>query len=156
MRVLLGVDGSFHSMYAAEELSVRRWPEDVMFRVVCAVSAPVASPDLLGMTELASQGSKVAAKEHAERLVARVADVLRGRGYTVQPYVRNGDPRPVLVNEAEKWNADLLVVGSHGETRLKRLLLGSVAAYVASHAPCSVEIIREKPRSRGAKGSRWR
>lgn len=156
MRVLLGVDGSFHSMYAAEELAVRHWPEDVTFRVVCAVSAPVASPDLLGMTELASQGSRVPETAHAERLVDRVADVLRGRGYTVQRHVRTGDPRAVLVKEAEKWNADLLVVGSHGKTGLKRLLLGSVAAYVASHAPCSVEIIREKPRSRGAKGSRWR
>jgi universal stress protein A len=39
-------------------------------------------------------------------------------------------------------NADLLVVGSHGRSGLSRLVLGSVASYVASHAPCSVLIVK--------------
>ena len=48
------------------------------------------------------------------------------------------------LDRAEEWSADLVVVGSHGYTGLKRLLLGSVAQSVVSHAPCSVEVVRKK------------
>jgi nucleotide-binding universal stress UspA family protein len=54
------------------------------------------------------------------------------------------DGRSVIVDEARKWSADLIVLGSHGHTGMKRLLLGSVASSVVSHAPCSVEIVRRK------------
>jgi nucleotide-binding universal stress UspA family protein len=50
----------------------------------------------------------------------------------------------MIIGEARKWSADLIVLGSHGYTGLKRLLLGSVALFVVSHAPCSVEIVRKK------------
>jgi nucleotide-binding universal stress UspA family protein len=53
-----------------------------------------------------------------------------------------GDPRSTLVEEARRTGADLLVVGSHGRSGLSKLVLGSVAAYVASHAPCSVLIVK--------------
>jgi nucleotide-binding universal stress UspA family protein len=58
--------------------------------------------------------------------------------------VRRGDPRSVILEEAKEWDADLIVVGSHGYTGIKRLLLGSVAQSVVSHAPCSVEVVRQK------------
>jgi nucleotide-binding universal stress UspA family protein len=48
------------------------------------------------------------------------------------------------LDEAEKWEADLIVVGSHGYQGFKRFLLGSVAQAIASHAHCSVEIARQR------------
>lgn len=51
----------------------------------------------------------------------------------VQPAVRTGSPAEEIVAEAEEWNADLLVVGTHG-----RVLLGSVAEAVLRRAPCNV------------------
>jgi nucleotide-binding universal stress UspA family protein len=80
----------------------------------------------------------------AERLTARVVEELRGSGLAAEAVVRDGDPRATIVDEAEAWAADLIVVGSHGYTGLKRWLLGSVAQSVVSHAPCSVEIVRHK------------
>ncbi|HKG22127.1 MAG TPA: universal stress protein, partial [Blastocatellia bacterium] len=53
-----------------------------------------------------------------------------------------GHPRYLITDEAERWGADLIVVGSHGYQGLTRLLLGSVSQAVASHAKCSVEIVR--------------
>ena len=63
--------------------------------------------------------------------------------------MRDGDPRTVIVDEAKEWSADLIVMGSHGYTGLKRLLLGSVAHSVVSHAPCSVEVVRVKQTETG-------
>jgi nucleotide-binding universal stress UspA family protein len=40
----------------------------------------------------------------------------------------------------------LIIVGSHGQRGLRRLLLGSVAEFVARHAPCSVEVVRTQPK----------
>jgi nucleotide-binding universal stress UspA family protein len=58
-----------------------------------------------------------------------------------------GSPRDAIVKAAKTREANLVVLGSHGRGLLGRLLLGSVATYVASHVPCSVEIVR-KPAAR--------
>jgi nucleotide-binding universal stress UspA family protein len=51
-------------------------------------------------------------------------------------------PKSIIMDEAEKWGADLIVVGSHGHRGIERFLLGSVSEGVALHAKCSVEVIR--------------
>lgn len=53
-----------------------------------------------------------------------------------------GDPRDGIVRVAHELKADLIVVATHGRRGLPRLLLGSVAEYVVSHAPCSVLTVR--------------
>ena len=53
-------------------------------------------------------------------------------------------PKDAIVNEAREWDADLIVLGSHGYGRVKRLVLGSVAAGVVASAPCSVQVVRSK------------
>jgi nucleotide-binding universal stress UspA family protein len=55
-----------------------------------------------------------------------------------------GSPRSVILDEAESWGADLVVVGSHGYGAWQRFLLGSVSQAVVSHAKCSVEVVRCK------------
>ncbi|HXI92958.1 MAG TPA: universal stress protein [Blastocatellia bacterium] len=63
---------------------------------------------------------------------------------TAETVVRPGDARSVIVDEAIEWSADLIVVGSHGYSGIKRWLLGSVAHSVVSHAPCSVHVVRKR------------
>jgi nucleotide-binding universal stress UspA family protein len=53
----------------------------------------------------------------------------------------------VIVEEAERWGADLIVMGSRGLGAWNRLLLGSVSSAVVHHAKCSVEIVR-KPQTK--------
>lgn len=65
--------------------------------------------------------------------------------HSAEAAVREGGPREVIADDAKAWSADLIVVGSHGYTGLKRFLLGSVAQSVVGHAPCSVEVVRERP-----------
>jgi nucleotide-binding universal stress UspA family protein len=52
-------------------------------------------------------------------------------------------PKELILQDADEWGADLIVCGSHGRRGLSRFLLGSVSEAIATHAKCSVEIIRQ-------------
>ena len=154
MKILLAVDGSEYSAAAVEAVAERPWPSETMVRVLAAVErvVPPAAEvwyDAGGSLERARQELTT----RAEQLSAGVAERLRAAGLTAETAVRDGDPRSVIVEEAEEWDADLIVVGSHGYTGLKRWLLGSVAQSVVGHAPCSVEVVRRKE-SRAPGGDR--
>lgn len=56
--------------------------------------------------------------------------------------LRRGDPKRVLVDEAETWSADCIFVGAKGMSRVQRVLLGSVSGAVTARANCSVEVVR--------------
>jgi nucleotide-binding universal stress UspA family protein len=71
-----------------------------------------------------------------------VADELRDAGLATTPAVTDGDPKHVLVAEAQRWGAHCIFLGARGHTRAERILLGSVSAAVAARAHCSVEIVR--------------
>jgi nucleotide-binding universal stress UspA family protein len=83
-------------------------------------------------------------RKRAAELTTRAGERLKKHKLKVETVVQEGDARSVIVDEARKWSADLIVMGSHGYTGLTRLLLGSVASFVVSHAPCSVEVVRRK------------
>ncbi|MEM9903622.1 MAG: universal stress protein [Cyanobacteria bacterium P01_D01_bin.44] len=54
-----------------------------------------------------------------------------------------GSPGRAICHFAKTWEADLVMVGSHGRTGLSEALLGSVSNYVMHHAPCSVLVVHE-------------
>jgi len=59
--------------------------------------------------------------------------------------VASATPKEHILKEAQDWGANLIVLGSHGQSGLTRLLLGSVSEAVATLALCSVEVIRHSP-----------
>jgi nucleotide-binding universal stress UspA family protein len=63
---------------------------------------------------------------------------------SVTTKVMEGSPKDMIVEEAQDWGADLIVLGSHGYGRVRRVLLGSVASAVVVEAPCSVQVVRAK------------
>ena len=78
------------------------------------------------------------AVDEAEQQLARHGEALRGRGLECEEVVREGYPATVIVDEADNLEVDLVVIGTHGHTGLKHLLLGSVAQRVVQKAPCPV------------------
>jgi nucleotide-binding universal stress UspA family protein len=56
-----------------------------------------------------------------------------------------GDVATTICHIAEEVPADVIIVGSHGRTGLKRMLLGSVSEHVVRHAPCPVLVVHERP-----------
>jgi nucleotide-binding universal stress UspA family protein len=85
-------------------------------------------------------------KKPAHELVERIASEMRCAGFKVETAVEVGDIREKIIDCASDWDADLIVVGSHGRSGIPRFLLGSVAEFVARHAKCSVEIVRASVR----------
>jgi nucleotide-binding universal stress UspA family protein len=83
-----------------------------------------------------------------QKLVERVARLLRdspkAKHLKIETRVLEGSPKDVILNEANRWQADLILLGCHGYGNVKRFLLGSVSQAVALHAPCSVQIVRTK------------
>jgi nucleotide-binding universal stress UspA family protein len=88
-------------------------------------------------------------EEHSRRLVEELAEralaKLKDAGFAASFHLHTGNPKYVLPDEAEKWNADQIFVGANAcGRRFERLLLGSVSAAVAARAHCSVEVVRRK------------
>jgi len=81
-------------------------------------------------------------KAEAEQQLDVHAEALRGRGLEVEPLVREGYPATVIIEEACTQAADLIVIGTHGHTGLKHLLLGSIAERVVQKAPCPVLTVK--------------
>jgi nucleotide-binding universal stress UspA family protein len=123
-RVLLATDGSKTSMAAAEALAARPWPEGSEFRIVT-----VEEPWVMGPTD-------------ALRNINSAEQVLAAAGLKATASVLSGNPKEVILEETKDWNADLVVVGSHGRRGFKRFLLGSVSEAVAMNAHCSVVVVR--------------
>ena len=80
-------------------------------------------------------------QQHAE-MAEQMAEWLRTAGLDAVPLSREGDPAETIVALATAHEADLIVLGTHGRTGLRRLLMGSVARNVVIHAPCSVLLAR--------------
>jgi nucleotide-binding universal stress UspA family protein len=145
MKVLLAIDHSEYSAEAIKEVAKRPWPPKTIVRVISVVE-PVPPPaaelwyDASGSLERVQQEMT----KRAAGLTEKTSESLKRKGLKIETAVSEGDARSVIVDEARKWSADLIVLGSHGYTGMKRLLLGSVASSVVSHAPCSVEIVRRK------------
>jgi nucleotide-binding universal stress UspA family protein len=148
MKIVLAIDGSKFSEAAVHTIAKRARPEDTHVRVLHVVDPPsLLVAREMGGYDPALDAVWEAEKHQAEALVATVADELRANGFKVSTVVEEGDPKSKIIDEAARWGADLIIVGSHGRKGLERFLLGGVSDAVARHARCSVEIVRIPPRS---------
>lgn len=78
----------------------------------------------------------------AERRLQEMTDRLSAEGLSVDWVALEGDPSVVIVEEAERREADLIVMGTHGRSGLRHLLLGSTAERVVQHANRPVMTVR--------------
>jgi nucleotide-binding universal stress UspA family protein len=140
MKIFLAVDDSKYSQAAIQSVLQKVHPQDTEVRVL-HVLEPIPEAHWSSnhvYTEMMAQR-----RQDATEMVKRAAESLKVVGFKTCSYaLESGIPKVVIIEDAKKWGADLIVVGSHGRTGLDRFLLGSVSEAVARHAACSVEIVR--------------
>ncbi len=150
LRVLLAVDGSEGSRHAVNAMAARPWPAGSEIRVLSAVElglsvlqAAFEIPSL-DVTHLESQ--RAAAMQRTEEIIDLARKTLEAAGLTTSESISvlAASPKEIILQEAAAWPADWIVLGSHGSSGLSRFLIGSTSETVATHAPCSVEVIRGK------------
>ncbi len=152
MRIVLAIDGSEYSEFAARALIAQVKPKGAVVRVLHVIEpVPMFVTGKFGL-EVADAASLLRARrEHAEKIVLRAVRALRKAGLRAKPAVIEGHPKSAIIDYAAEWRADLIILGSHGYTAVQRFLLGSVSDAVARHARCSVEIVRAPLRQRAGK-----
>lgn len=142
MRILLALDGSSSSIAALDEICRRPWPPGSELRVITVIS-PIEFM-LLHEESRLPESHEQKLYHHEDNYLLQAEEVLKERVPDLQftAALLQGRPKEVILDEAERWGAELIVLGAHGYTTSKSLPLGSVAFAVALNAPCSVEIVR--------------
>ena len=145
MKILLAIDDSKFSQAAVQRVVALPGSTSIEVKVLNVLEPP----SLLLGREMTSNDPEFEAvwkalQEQAKALVTKASEVLRKSGFNVTPHLEEGDPKSKIIDVAEEWHADLIVLGSHGRKGLNRFLMGSVSDAVVRHAHCSVEIVRIK------------
>ena len=135
MRILLATDGSDVSLAAAQAVAETSWPGHSQLKVVNVISPMIYSLEEIGL--LSNKGT-----DRAHRAIGQAISVLRRTPLQISGEIIAGGTERQIIEHAKRWDADLIVVGTHQRQGLKRLLFGSTSDIVASRAHCSVRIIR--------------
>ncbi|HWO00146.1 MAG TPA: universal stress protein [Blastocatellia bacterium] len=146
IRIVVGVDGSPDAEEALRSAAMRAWPVGSEVRIVAAFDTltPTMAGSLIPPVVQWAEEQNRAAVEIVRKMVESFEEQFRAAKLNVSSIVKPGDPKRVLVEEAEAWEADCIFVGARGLSRIDRFLLGSVSAAVAGRAHCSVEVVRPK------------
>jgi nucleotide-binding universal stress UspA family protein len=151
MKILLATDGSECSKTAVDAVAKRPWPAGSEVKIVSAIEIPyIPATESWTLPDNYYKELERGLEEQAELAVKDAVDRVRGgktSSLEVSTKIGTGSPKDVIMDEAEKFDADLIVLGSHGYSGWERFMLGSVSQAVATHASCSVEIVRQKPAS---------
>lgn len=146
MKILIATDGSKFSQAAVRKCSeIFGKSDNVSVKIISAVATPyIAATEPFAISadyyrELEGELVKDA-KKNVEEAKEQIHESLPNAEIATQIFI--GQPEQVIVEEAETWGADLIVVGSHGYGFWSRALLGSVSNTVINHAPCSVMVVR--------------
>ena len=129
MNILLAFNGSKLSEAALHAVITQRRPENTKVKVLKVIPLDVTEEEV----------------RQAQASLDLTVQALRTAGFKTESTVLKDIVIESIVGVAEEWDADLIVLGWHGRTTVKRFLFGSVATAVIHAAPCSVELIRYRP-----------
>ncbi|MGC1454724.1 MAG: universal stress protein [Nitrospirota bacterium] len=134
-KIVLATDGSRYCAKAAEAAISFAKSYGGELRIISVVDvpseyyaeAPQAVDDLV---------------RKAKGFVADVKKQAEAAGVKAETFVGEAEADEAITNLAKEQNADMIVIGSHGRTGLRRLLMGSVAEKVIGFAPCPVLVVQ--------------
>jgi len=146
MKILVAYDGSECADAAVDDLRMAGLPPDAQIKVLSVVESWLPPPSALEIIEHIDRDQEylALARRGGMRLVSME------QGWEVKPESGAGSPATVIIEKADEWGADLIVVGSHGHTALGRFFFGSVSQKVLHEARRSVRVARGRIEEPGA------
>ena len=147
MKILLATDGTKYGEAAADMLMNFNLTDGDEVKIVSVVDMALPlSVDIYGGYLPDTTEIEKVARENAEKVLetttARIKPAFDDKYPAISSDVLFGSPDRRIVETAEEYDADLIILGSHGYKRWERLLLGSVSDSVVHHAHCSVLVVR--------------
>lgn len=142
MKIMLCLDGSPSSALVSKALQTRRLDANTKLRIVTAVEEAESRFFLFGPKQ--SNYLNEVERASAQRCQSEIRNELERvvPGIRVEQEIAIGPAKQALLNAAESWNSDLIIIGSRGIRRDDPLSLGSVSQAVLEHANCPVLIAR--------------
>jgi nucleotide-binding universal stress UspA family protein len=144
MKILIGYDGSECATAALDGLTRAGLPDEAEAMVVSVAEhwlfpLPIQETSQAGLVD-----SFEVLLEESQAMAGQAAARVRTHfpSWDLHTEADVGSPATVLLESADEWRPDLIVVGSHGHTALGRFVLGSISQKVATEAHCSVRIGR--------------
>jgi nucleotide-binding universal stress UspA family protein len=132
--VLLATDGSEYARAAARRAIDLAEEEGATLHVVCVVDQRRFDEPALSSAELAT----IYAEEHADVCVTEVTEMARGRDVAVEGDARHGIPHELILEYADEVDADVIVVGEHGDHEEH---FSGVGRKVTELADCEVLVV---------------
>jgi hypothetical protein len=139
-KLMVATDGSEYSESAIKEaINLAKICSSKLF----AVSIITTNLEFPTVVPQVVEKEEKEAREHLESIKSRAAK----EGIDCEIIVhRSEEPFQDIVNDAARNKVDMIIIGTHGKTGLKRLMMGSVTAKVIGHAPCKVMVIPKDAR----------
>ncbi|KAI9206086.1 uncharacterized protein BJ171DRAFT_40867 [Polychytrium aggregatum] len=148
-KILVAADDSEHGVRAIEFAFATLANDGDDIVVLNVVNSPTSAFDFMSLVSgtpeanptISADDFQDVIKEETRKLIKTVQETHPVR-VQVLVHCRNGDPRHEILAFADEIEPTFIVVGSHGRSALKTLMLGSVSAYVVSHARYPVLVVR--------------
>ncbi|EMI16156.1 UspA domain protein, partial [Rhodopirellula maiorica SM1] len=140
--IVLATDGSKSAEVAARFLAHLPHPDKVDLTVVSVIEIP--SVDRAYPMSDWMLKSIERERSYAHQCFAMVQSMFEGANVSLRHEIREGDRGVAIVHVASEFGADLVVLGARGHSVVGRLLLGSTSEFVATHAHCSVLVVRSR------------
>ncbi len=144
-KILVAIDGSPQSDKAAEEairLAAAANGRNKSKVYAMLVLPGMRTPSFTDFFPAPPATEQADWEEKRQRIFYVVEKAAREAGVTLENQVVYGDATEEILAFAEQEEISVIVIGSSGAGRFRRVLLGSVSAKVAMHARCSVYIVR--------------
>lgn len=143
MRILLAIDGSEASETAISVVDSLSLPVESTVEVSTVIpDTPWTTGPWPAVATLQSQDAMDRAYADLRGWLDDIIADMATDGRTLRTMVRHGRPASEIVGEAERFGADLLVVGARGHSMVERMFLGSVSSEVVDQAQCPVLVVR--------------
>lgn len=140
-KILLAYDGSECADAAIEDLRFAGLPNNVQITVFSVAENWLPPPSSLELFEAVDYVKEF--KALAQRAATRLREIqVHGQRWEVTTETPMGSPASLLIEKADSWKPDLIVLGSHGRSALGRFFFGSVSQKILHEARCSVRIAR--------------